>query len=100
MHEEFLSHVSASRRRDPLFTQCDNGRTRGNRFKLKEGRCRLDVRKKLFTRKVVRPWHSCPESCGCPISGGIQGQVGWGPGQPELLGGSPANSRGLALAEF
>lgn len=23
-------------------------------------------------------------SCGCLIPGGIQGQVGWGPGQPDL----------------
>ena len=23
--------------------------------------------------------------CGCPIPGGIQGQVGWGPGQPGLV---------------
>ena len=29
-------------------------------------------------------------SCGCPIPGGIQGQARWGPGQPELLSGSPA----------
>jgi len=24
----------------------------------------------------------------------VQGQVGWGPGQPELLGGSPAHGTG------
>jgi len=24
-------------------------------------------------------------SYGCPIPGGVQGQVGWGPGQPELI---------------
>jgi len=30
---------------------------------------------------------------GCPM-GGTQGQVGWGPGQPELGGGNPAHSRG------
>jgi len=30
----------------------------------------------------------CPESCGCPIPGGAQGQSAWGPGQPELLGGN------------
>ena len=23
--------------------------------------------------------------CGCPIPGGAQGQVGWGPGQPGLV---------------
>jgi len=22
--------------------------------------------------------------CGCPVSGGVQGQVGWGPQQPAL----------------
>ena len=25
------------------------------------------------------------KSCGCPIPGGVQGQVGWGPGQPGLV---------------
>jgi len=27
------------------------------------------------------------ESCGCPIPGGVQGQLGWGPGQMDLSGG-------------
>jgi len=35
-------------------------------------------------------------SCGCPIPGGTQAQVGWGPGQPELLGGT-AHGRALGL---
>ena len=28
---------------------------------LKEGRFRLDVRKKFFIQRAVRPWHCCPE---------------------------------------
>jgi len=39
-------------------------------------------------------------SCGCPIPGGVQGQVGWGPKQPDLVGGSPDNSRKLKLSGF
>ena len=27
------------------------------------------------------------QSCGCPIPAGTQGRVGWGPEQPELMGG-------------
>jgi len=34
----------------------------------------------------VRCWHSCPEKLWCPIPGGAQGQVGWGPGQLSWWG--------------
>jgi len=37
--------------------------------------------------------------CGCPIPGGVQGQVGWGPGQPavelNVEFGGPACGRGF-----
>jgi len=45
-------------------------------------------------------WHSCPEKLWCPIPGGSQGQVGCGPGHPELLGGSPTHGTGLGLGEL
>jgi len=33
--------------------------------------------------------------CGCPIPGGVQDQAGWSPGHPALVGGNPADVRGV-----
>ena len=45
--------------------------------------------------RVVRLAQAAWGSCGCPIRGGVQGKVGWGPGQPDLVGG--VANRGLEL---
>ena len=39
-------------------------------------------------------------SCGCPILGDAQDQTGWGPGQPELVGGSQPMARGWCCVVF
>jgi len=52
--------VACKRAGEGLLARVWSERTRGNGFKLKEGRFTLDIRKKFFTLRVVRPWPRLP----------------------------------------
>ena len=51
---------------------------RENGFKVKEGRFRLDVRKKLFYSKDGEALEQAVQiDGGCPVPGDTQAQAGW-----------------------
>ncbi|GAB0179549.1 hypothetical protein GRJ2_000420200 [Grus japonensis] len=57
-----FQHLKGAYRKagEGLFARACSDRTRGNGFKLKDGRSRLDIRKKFFTVRVVRHWNRLP----------------------------------------
>jgi len=57
-----FQHMEGAYKKDGVrfYTKSCSDKTRGNSFKLREGRFRLDIRKKFFTMRVVRHWHRLP----------------------------------------
>ena len=55
----------------------------------------MDIRKKFFTQRTDTLEQVAQGGRGCPIPGGIQGQAGCDSGQPGLVVGNLAHSRGV-----
>ena len=56
-----ISSLSVSKEGDRLLSRVYWDMLRGNGFKLKEGRFRLDIKKRLFMIKVVKHWNRLPK---------------------------------------
>ena len=58
-------------------------------------RCQEEI---LYSEGSAALAQAAQKGCGCPVPGGVQGQVGWGPGQPGLVNGEvggPACCEGI-----
>ena len=70
---QYLKRPASKLQRD-FFTRAGCDRTRGSGFKLKEGRFRLDIRKKFFTMWVVKHWHRLPREM---VSAAFKVRLDW-----------------------
>jgi len=79
-----------------FFVRVGSDRTMGNRFKLEEGTFRLDIWKIFFYNEGVETLEKVAQRrCECPIIGSIQGLVGQGLEQPDLVKDVFVHGRGV-----
>jgi len=72
-----------------------------NGFKLKEGRFRLDAKKKVFYNRSNEALEQVAwRSGGCSVPAETQGQAGQGYEQPYLAVGIPIHYRGIGLDDL
>ena len=87
---------AAKKAGEGLLTRACSDGTRGNGFKLEEGRSRSDIRKNLSPVRVARRWARLPRAAvSAPSLAVLQARLD---GTGSSLGwGDPAQGRGLEL---
>jgi len=76
-----------------LCSHATSSRTRGDGFRLHQGRFRLGIRKLLFSRRALKHWHICQglveslclEECGDVALGNMVSGHGWGGSMLDLV---------------
>ena len=77
---------------------CD--RTKGNGFRLKDKRFRLDIMKKFLTIRMVKHWNRLPREMMNTSSLETFRQAGLGSEQPDLAVDVPVHCRGDGLDDL
>ena len=75
-------------------------RTKGNGFRLKEKRFRLDIMKKFLTIRMVKHWNRLPREVMDTSSLETFRQAGPGSEQPDLAVDVPVHCRGDGLDDL
>ena len=82
------------------FMRVDSDRIRGNSFKLRQGRFRLDIRRKFFTQRVLTHWNRLPkEVVDAPSLEAFKARLNVALGSVVWWLVTLHNSRGLELDE-